>query len=220
MPESSGRIHGSRDGQVRVPPVAPRVGAWSLAPMDTRSRLPLALSLLIPALSLAWLGAQGRPFWPASGTVRLWVGDVADPELSQHLLDWYSPSHLLHGILFFGALWLVARRVPVWWRFVVAVAVECAWEVTENSPAVIERYRTTTVSKDYTGDSGLNVLSDVAMMALGFWLARRLPVWASVLIVLGFEALTVWLIRDGLALNVLMLLWPVEGVRDWQGAAW
>ncbi len=109
--------------------------------------------------------------------------------------------------------------MPVAWRFLVATAIELAWELVENSDAVIERYRTTTVSKDYLGDTIINVLSDVFAMALGFWLAARLPVWASVLIVVAFEALTIWLIRDGLALNVLMLLSPVEAIRQWQAGA-
>jgi hypothetical protein len=180
---------------------------------------PWGLALLILAVTAAWLLADGRQPWPSSGRVQLWYDDPWGPEGSQHILDWYSPSHLLHGVLFFGALWLVARRLAVGWRFAIATLVECAWEVAENSDAVIERYRTVTASKDYYGDSVLNSVADVVCMAAGFWLARRLPVWASVAVVLGFEALTVWLIRDGLALNVLMLLWPVEAVRDWQAVA-
>jgi hypothetical protein len=150
--------------------------------------------------------------------VQLWYNDPWGAEGSQHLLDWYSPSHVIHGILFFAALWIVARRLSLAWRLVIAVVVECAWEIVENSDAVIERYRTVTASKEYLGDSVLNSVMDVLCMMVGFWLARRLPVWASVALVLGFEALTVWLIRDGLALNVLMLLWPVDAVRDWQAA--
>lgn len=180
---------------------------------------PWAISLIILAATAAWLLLDGRQPWPSSGRVQLWYDDPWGPEGSQHLFDWYSPSHLLHGVLFFGLLWLVARRLAVGWRFVVATLVECAWEIAENSDAVIERYRTVTASKDYFGDSVLNSVVDVLCMAAGFWLARVIPVWASVLIVLGFEALTVWLIRDGLALNVLMLLWPVDAVRDWQAVA-
>ena len=182
----------------------------------TRDARPFLLSLLFLAATAAWLLLDGRQLLASSGRVLLWYDDPWGPEGSQHLFDWYSPSHLLHGLLFFGALWLVARRLPLGWRFTIATAVECLWEIVENSDAVIERYRTATVSKDYLGDSVLNSVMDVACMAAGFWLAARLPVWASVLVVLGFEALTVWLIRDGLALNVLMLLWPVEAVRAWQ----
>lgn len=185
----------------------------------TRDARPWLLSLLVLAASAAWLLLQGRQALPASGRVQLWYDDPWGPEGSQHLLDWYSPSHVLHGIIFFAALWLFARRLPLGWRFLIATLLECAWELVENSDAVIERYRTATVSKDYLGDSVLNVVMDVACMWVGFGLARVLPVWASVAVVLGAEAVTVWLIRDGLALNVLMLLWPIEAVRDWQAVA-
>ena len=185
----------------------------------TRNPFPWLISLLIVAASASWLLADGRALVAPSGRILLWYNDPWGPEGSQHLLDWYSPSHLIHGLLFFAALWLVARRMPLGWRFVIAVLVECAWELVENSDAVIERYRTATVSKDYLGDTVLNSVMDVACMALGFWLAQRLPVWASVAIIVFFEALTVWLIRDGLALNVLMLLWPIDAVRDWQAVA-
>ena len=185
----------------------------------TRDARPWILSLLVVAASAAWLLIDGRQLLASSGRVLLWYNDPWGPEGSQHLLDWYSPSHIIHGLLFYAALWLVARRLPLGWRFLIAVVVECAWEIVENSDAVIERYRTATVSKDYLGDAVINSVMDVACMAVGFWLARKLPVWASVVLILAFEAVTVWLIRDGLALNVLMLLWPVEGVRDWQAGA-
>lgn len=185
----------------------------------TRDPRPWLLSLLVVAATAAWLLLDGRALVAASGRVLLWYDDPWGPEGSQHIFDWYSPSHVIHGLLFHAALWLVARRLGLGWRFLIAVIVECAWEIVENSDAVIERYRTATVSKDYLGDSVLNSVADVLCMAFGFWLAGRLPVWASVALILAFEALTVWLIRDGLALNVLMLLWPIEAVRDWQAGA-
>lgn len=185
----------------------------------TRDARPWLLSALILAALIAWLAAQGQPLIAASGRILLWYNDPWGSEGSQHLLDWYSPSHLIHGLLFYAALRWLAPRVAVGWRFVAAVVIEAAWELAENSPAVIERYRSVTVSKDYFGDSVLNSAMDVAAMALGFWLARSLPVWVAVVLVLGLEALTVWLIRDGLALNVLMLLWPIDAIREWQAAA-
>jgi hypothetical protein len=185
----------------------------------TRPLLPWAVSALILAAFALWLlsGAGLAPLPPSP--LRLWYGDPWGAEGSGHLLDWYSPSHLIHGILFYATLWLLLPRLAVAWRFVIALLVEVAWEVVENSPLVIERYRAVTASKDYAGDTVVNAVMDVLCMAVGFWLARRIPVWASVAVVVALEAFTTWAIRDGLALNVLMLLWPVDAVRDWQMGA-
>lgn len=172
----------------------------------------VAVSLLT-AIWLLWIGRE--PICKC-GYVKLWHGQVISSENSQHISDWYTPSHIIHGFLFFGALWLVARRLSFGWRLVIATLVECAWEILENSDAVIERYRSVTISLDYYGDSVLNTVCDVLAMVLGFFLAARLPVWLTVVIALVFEAGTIWLIRDGLALNVLMLVWPVEAVANWQ----
>jgi hypothetical protein len=185
----------------------------------TANLRPWLVSLLILAASAGWLLLDGRAPLAPSGRILLWYDDPWGPEGSQHLFDWYSPSHLIHGLIFYDALWLVARRLAIGWRLCIAVLVECAWELAENSDTVIERYRTATVSKDYLGDTVLNSVTDVVCMALGFWLARRLPVWASVVLALAFEVFTTWMIRDGLALNVLMLLWPVDAVRAWQAVA-
>ena len=149
----------------------------------------------------------------------MWEPSALSPRTSQMLVDWYSPSHLVHGFLFFGALWLIARRWPVEWRFVAALLVEAAWEVIENTPMVIDRYRESTTAIGYTGDSVINSLSDITMMALGFLAARRLPLWASVIVVLVLELVPLLVIRDNLTLNVWMLLAPNDAIRAWQGGA-
>jgi hypothetical protein len=132
------------------------------------------------------------------------------------LADWYSLSHVVHGLLFYAALWLVARRWPVEWRFVAAMLIESGWEVLENTPFVIDRYRTATAALGYTGDSVLNSLSDIAMMGLGFLAARKLPVWASIALLVVLELVPLLVIRDNLTLNVWMLVWPTESMQAWQ----
>ncbi|MEQ8898855.1 MAG: DUF2585 family protein [Roseovarius sp.] len=182
----------------------------------THSRMPYVLTFLMAVATALILLGMGRAGVCPCGYVDLW-GTVGTEEANQQVLDWYAPSHLLHGLLFYAALWLVVPRVPVGWRLVIATVVECAWEIAENTDAMIQRYRDTTVSADYIGDSVLNSASDIAAMWVGFALARVLPVWVSVAVVIGFEVLTMLVIRDGLALNILMLLWPLEAVKEWQG---
>jgi len=147
----------------------------------------------------------------------LWTGTVAGPENSQMIADWYTPSHVIHGFLFYLAGWLLLRRRTIGSRFVAAVAVEAGWEVLENSPLIIDRYREATIAYGYLGDSVLNSVADIGWMAFGFLLARRLPVAATITLGLGFELLTLWAIRDNLTLNVLMLVWPIAAIRHWQG---
>lgn len=182
----------------------------------TANRLPHALTLAIIALAAFWLWQVGRVPICTCGYVKLWHGQTMSAENSQHLMDWYTPSHLLHGLLFYGLLHLTARRLAFAWRLTLATLIEAAWEIVENSEAVIERYRSVTISLDYYGDSVINSVADILAMIAGFFLARLLPVWASAALVIGFELLTALVIRDGLALNILMLLWPLDAVKAWQ----
>ena len=183
--------------------------------MKSRQRAAL-LALLILVAAAATLLAMGRNPVCTCGTVDLWVGLRDSPKTSQMLADWYSLSHIVHGLLFYAALWLVARRWPVEWRFLAALLVESAWEVIENTPLVIDRYRETTAALGYTGDSVINSLSDILMMALGFLAARKLPLWAAVALLSLLELVPLFVIRDNLALNIWNLLAPNPAVAAWQ----
>ncbi|MDQ3245467.1 MAG: DUF2585 domain-containing protein [Pseudomonadota bacterium] len=183
--------------------------------MTLGSRGWLAAIILILLAGVVLL-AMGRPPICTCGEIDLWVASKDSPRTSQMLADWYSASHFVHGFLFYAALWLVARRWPVQWRFFAAVLIEAAWEITENTPLIIDRYREATVALGYTGDSVLNSISDIAMMAVGFLAARRLPLWVSIGAVLVLELVPLLVIRDNLTLNVWMLLVPSDGVRAWQ----
>jgi hypothetical protein len=185
--------------------------------MTLHQRTITLFTVAIIAIAAGLLLAAGRPPICTCGQIELWHGAI-DSGNSQHIFDWYSPSHLIHGLLFYAAGWWLLRRWPVGWRFVLAVTIEAAWELLENSPMVIDRYRTATIALGYTGDSVLNSLSDISCMMLGFLLARRLPVALSIALAIGFELLTLAVIRDNLTLNVVMLLWPIDVIRTWQAA--
>ncbi len=182
--------------------------------------MPYLVAGLITLAGLVWLYLAGRNLICPCGTVRLWDGWPAPGESSQHLFDWYSLSHVIHGILFYGLLWLVARRLSFGWRLALATALEVVWEVVENSATVIEHYRTNTVSVDYNGDSVVNTLADIVAMWLGFCLARVFPVWLSVVTILVLEIVALMAVRDGLALNILSFVWPMESIVEWQAGAY
>jgi hypothetical protein len=180
----------------------------------------LALDLLLPlailVLDAVVMLAMGRHPFCQCGWVSLWSGDIWSSENSQQLADAYSFTHITHGVLFYWLLLPLAGAVPLWLRRALALGIETAWELFENTDYVIQRYREATVSLDYYGDSVLNSAGDLAFCLVGFWLATRLPGRVTVVgVVLSEVALALW-IRDGLLLNVLMLLYPIQAIKDWQ----
>lgn len=181
-----------------------------------------AAALAVMAVFAVALFAMGRPLICPCGTIELWHGAANDDGTSQHVSDWYSLSHVIHGFLFYGAAHLLGRlrgrSFPFGAALCVAVLVEGGWELVENSSFVIDRYRETTASDSYAGDSVLNSMADIAFMILGFAAARLAPAWAVVSAAVGMELLALYVIRDNLTLNVLMILWPLEAVKNWQAA--
>jgi hypothetical protein len=160
----------------------------------------------------------GRSPLGPDGRFGLWEGNIWSSECSQRLADPYSFSHLAHGMLFFGLLWLVARKLPLRCRFLVAVLFEASWELLENSPLIINRYREATIALGYVGDSIMNSLSDICMMSLGFLFASRVRPWVSVAVVVAMEVGCALWVRDNLTLNIIMLVHPVDAIKAWQAA--
>jgi len=159
---------------------------------------------------------QGRVWWCQAGDWSPWSWQINSAHNSQHVIDAYSFTHILHGILEFWILSLVFRRVPLAWRLVLAVAIEATWEVVENSSYVIERYRAMTISLDYYGDSVVNSVSDIVCCGLGFAIGYRLRFWKSLALFVATELILIFTIRDSLIINLIMLIHPVEAIKAWQ----
>jgi hypothetical protein len=181
-------------------------------------RCALALGLVLIATGLLEAFA-GRSLLGPDGRFGLWCGNIWSSECSQRVADAYSFSHIAHGILFFGFLWIVARRFPVWQRYLVALALEAGWELLENSPIIIDRYREATMALGYSGDSIVNSLSDILMMSLGFLLAASVRPRLSLVVLVAMEIGCALWIRDNLTLNVLMLIHPIDAIKHWQMGA-
>ncbi len=183
------------------------------APVVLRAAGLLLVALAVQGAVLWW---SGQSFFCTCGTVRLWSGDVLGIENSQQLFDWYTFSHVIHGLVFFFLIRLVAPRLPILWVFAVALGLEVAWEVVENSRPVIEHYRLQPLSKDYGGDSVINSLMDTVAMSAGFLFALRFGFWPSVAAALALEVAALIAVRDGLVLNVIQFIRPIPWIEDWQ----
>jgi len=178
-------------------------------------RLVVTIAIVVASAVLA-LFALGRPLTYRHGPLRLWSGDVASDQNSQQISDPYTLTHVTHGIGLYALLALAAGRWPLADRLVAAVALECAWEVIENTDFVIRRYRERTIALGYYGDSVINSVGDILAAVVGFALAAKLPRRATVAVVVALEVTSLLWIRDSLLLNVLMLVHPSETVKLWQ----
>jgi hypothetical protein len=192
----------------------------TLVPAESRS--PRAATLWLAACAAVLILQIVIEYWMGRtpicecGYIKLFEPIAKGPGNSQHLADWYTPSHIIHGFLFYGLAHLTLRGKPLAAKLLLALVIESGWEILENSPIIIDRYRTATISLDYYGDSIINSVSDTLAMVLGFVMARRLPIWVIVSLAIIFELGTGYLIRDNLTLNVIMLLHPFEAIKQWQ----
>jgi len=183
---------------------------------DRRNLTPVIGIVVSVALMAVLLWAEGRLLLCACGEFKLWIGDTCSSNNSQQFLDPYSFTHILHGFLLFWLVALLFRKLAPSWQLCLALALEAAWEVFENTPFVIERYRAETAALGYQGDTVVNAVGDLACALLGFLVARKLGLWRSLVVFLMVELILVIWIRDGLLLQILMLIHPIEVIKLWQ----
>ena len=151
------------------------------------------------------------------GIVSLWSADVLSNQNSQQFTDPYTFTHVIHGALLYGFVLLVAgKRISAGAMLVWAVALESGWEILENTDFIIDRYRETTISLDYYGDSILNSIGDILAMAVGFFLALRLPGRVTAVGAFALDTALLFLIHDSLLVNIIMLVYPIDAIRQWQ----
>ena len=184
------------------------------AHLTLRTVFLLALGLLV--LQALVLFSFGQPLVCECGSISLWNGDVRGPENSQQLSDWYTPSHVIHGFLFFWLLGWLFPRLPLGYRLLLALGIEIGWELLENTPMVIEHYRKQALAQGYVGDSIINSISDTLAMLTGFWIAKTVPLWLTLSFLVGLELFTLYFIRDNLTLNIINLIYPLTTISNWQ----
>lgn len=183
---------------------------------STSDYYPWLCMACVIAMAVVVLNIEGRVWWCQAGDYVPWSWDIWSTHNSQHLIDPYSFTHVLHGILEFWIVGLIFRRMPLGWRMLIAITVESTWEVAENSAYVIQRYREATISLDYFGDSIINSLSDILCCATGFVIGYKLRFWRSFALFLITEGVLIFWIHDSLLINILMLIWPIDAIKDWQ----
>lgn len=176
----------------------------------------LIILIAVVALTAGIELLMGRTPWCTCGYIKFWHGVVYSSENSQHLTDWYTFTHIIHGFGFYLLLQLVAKRLPRKTRLIIAVMLEAAWEILENSSYVINRYRTATISLDYYGDSVVNSLTDIIAMVFGFSFAAKMPTWVTITAFICIELVLLYFIRDNLTINIIMLIYPIRALKLWQ----
>lgn len=192
--------------------------------MNTETAKKKSITAPIIALLLVVIGMcfqllnQGRSWLAKDGSFKFWISDAWGGDNSQQLLDPYSFSHILHGMLFFGALYLLRNYLSLAWRFVIAIALEAAWEIAENTQTVIDRYRESTAALGYYGDTITNCLGDLISCGIGFAIAYYLGFWKSLALFIFIEIALILTIKDSLLINIIMIIYPLDAIKEWQTA--